>query len=125
MRIVIIPSLTELRIKINPSEKAIWEEGTDVVLPWMFAPCPEAKSKGMIETDIECSTLRALLNGLSCYYRKAGIELELINPKRNDVDFDYEVFVNGEKYIDLPLGLETKLKKGNEVVVKMVMLFDG
>jgi hypothetical protein len=33
--------------------------------------------------------------------------------------------VNGKKYVGLPQGLETKLRKGNEVVIKMNWRWDG
>ena len=125
MRVVIIPSLTELRIKVNPTKKVTREGLPYIVMPWMFAPWPEAKNKGVIEAEIEGSTLRALLNELSVFYKKAGVDFEPINSKTNDVDFDYEVLVNGKKHVGLPLGLETKLGNGNEVVVKMNMLWDG
>jgi hypothetical protein len=125
MRVVIIPSLMELRIKVNPTKKATREGLPHIVMPWMFAPWPEAKNKGVIETNIENPTLRGLLIELSCFYKKAGVDFEPINSKTNDVDFDYEILVNGNKYVGLPLALETKLENGNEVVVKMNMLWDG
>ena len=125
MRVVIIPSLTELRIKVNPANKVTREGLPYIVIPWMFAPWPEAKNKGVIEAEIEGSTLRVLLSELSVFYKKAGVDFEPINSKTNDVDSDYEILVNGKKYVGLPLGLETKLGNGNEVVVKMNMLWDG
>ena len=125
MRVVIIPSLTELRIKVNPAKQATREGLSNILMPWMFAPWPEAKNKGVIEAEIEGPTLRALLKELSVFYKKAGVDFEPINLKTNDVDFDYEILVNGKKYVDLPLGLETTLRNGSEVVVKMNMLWDG
>lgn len=125
MKVVIIPSLTELKIKLNPRPKTTIAKPPNIIMPWMFAPCPEAMPKGLIEAEIKGSTLKEFLNEISSHYKKAGVDLEIINAKRNDVDLDYEVFLNGKKYTELPFGLETKLEKGNEVVVKMVMLFDG
>jgi len=125
MRVVIIPSLTELRIKVNPTKKEEREGLPNILMPWVFAPWPEAKNEGVIEAQIEGPTLRALLNELSVLYKKAGVDFEPINSKTNDVDFDYEILVNGRTRVDLPQGLETTLGDGNEVVVKMNMLWDG
>ena len=125
MKVVIFPGLVELRIKVNPAKKVTREGLPYIVMPWMFAPWPEAKSKGVVEVEIEGTTLRALLSELSVFYKKAGVDFEPINSKTNDVDFDYEILVNGKKYVGLPQGLETKLRKGNEVVVKMNWRWDG
>ena len=125
MKVVIFPGLVELKIKVNPTKKVTREGLPYIVMPWMFAPWPEAKDKGVIEVEVEGTTLRALLNELSVFYRKAGVDFEPINSKTNDVDFDYEILVNGKKYVVLPQGLETKLRKGNEVVIKMNWRWDG
>jgi hypothetical protein len=125
MKVVIFPGLVELRIKVNPTKKVTREGLPYIVMPWMFAPWPEAKSKGVIEVEIEGVTLRALLDELSVVYKNAGIDFEPINSKTNDVDFDYEILVNDKKYVGLTQGLDTKLRKGNEVVVKMNWRWDG
>ena len=125
MKVVIIPGLIELKIKVNPTKKVTREGLPYIVMPWMFAPWPEAKSKGVVEVEIKGLTLRALLNELSGFYKKASVDFEPINSKTNDVDFDYEILVNGKKYVGLPQGLETKLRKGNEVVIKMNWRWDG
>ena len=125
MKVVIFPGLVELKIKVNPTKKVTREGLPYIVMPWMFAPWPEAKNKGVIEVELEGATLRALLNELSVLYKKAGVDFEPINSKTNDVDFDYEILVNGKKYVGLPQGLETKLRKGNEVVIKMNWRWDG
>jgi hypothetical protein len=125
MKVVIFPGLVELRIKLNPTKKVTREGLPYIVMPWMFAPWPEAKSKGVIEVEIEGVTLRALLDELSVVYKNAGIDFEPINSKTNDVDFDYEILVNDKKYVGLTQGLDTKLRKGNEVVVKMNWRWDG
>lgn len=125
MKVVIIPGLVELRIKVNPTKKVTREGLPYIVMPWMFAPWPEEKNKGVIEVEIKGLTLRALLNELSVFYKKAGVDFEPINSKTNDVDFDYEILVNGKKYIGLTQGLETKLRNGNEVVIKMNWRWDG
>jgi hypothetical protein len=125
VKVVIFPGLVELRIKVNPTKKVSREGLPYIVMPWMFAPWPEAKSKGLIEVEIEGLTLRSLLNELSVFYKSAGVDFEPINSKTNDIDFDYEVLVNGKKYIGLTRGLDTRLRKGNEVVVKMNWRWDG
>jgi len=125
MRVVITPGLVELRIKINPKEEATREGLPYIVMPWMFAPWPESKSKGVIEIEIKGETLRALLCELSDLYKKAGVDFEPINAKTNDVDFDYEILMSGKKYVGLSRGLDTKLRKGSEVVIKMNWRWDG
>ncbi len=125
MRVVIIPGLVELRIKVNPP-KAVTREGLPyIVMPWMFGPWPEAKSNGVIEIEIEGETLRALLVELSARYKQANVDFEPVNPKTNDVDFDYDVSVNGKNYVGLPQGLDTELRSGNEVLIKMNWRWDG
>ncbi len=125
MRVVIIPGLVELRIKVNPP-KAVTREGLPyIVMPWMFGPWPEAKSNGVIEIEIEGKTLRALLVELSARYKQANVDFEPVNPKTNDVDFDYDVSVNGKNYVGLPQGLDTELRSGNEVLIKMNWRWDG
>jgi molybdopterin converting factor small subunit len=125
MRVVIIPGLVELRIKVDPIKKMTREGLPYIVMPWMFAPWPEAKSKGIIEIEIKGVTLRALLKELSDLYKKANVDFEPINPRTNDVDFDYEILVNGKIYVGLTQGLDTKLRKGNEVAIKMNWRWDG
>ena len=125
MRVVITPGLVELRIKISPKGEATREGLPYIVMPWMFAPWPESKSKGVIEIEIKGETLRALLSELSDLYKKAGVDFEPINAKTNDVDFDYEILMSGKKYVGLSQGLDTKLRKGSEVVIKMNWRWDG
>ena len=125
MRVVIVPGLVELRIKINPPGKVTREGLPYIVMPWMFAPWPDSKSKGLVEIEIKGETLRALLTELSHLYKKAEVDFEPINPKTNDLDFDYEVFVNGKRYVALTQGLDTKLRKDSDVVIKMNWRWDG
>jgi hypothetical protein len=125
MKVVIIPGSTELRVKVNPTKKVRRERSPYIGMPWMIAPWPEAKSKGVIEIEMEGLTLRALLNELSVIYKKAGVDFEPINSKSNDVDFDYEVLVNEKSYASLTEGLDTKLRRRNEVVVAMNWGWDG
>jgi molybdopterin converting factor small subunit len=125
MRVAIIPGLTELRIKVNPTKKVSREGLPYILMPWMFAPWPEARGKGVMEIAIKGETLRELLVELSDRYKQANVDFEPINPKINDVDFDYDISVNGKNYIGLSNGLDTKLRKGNEVVIKMNWRWDG
>ena len=125
MRVVITPGLVELRIKIHPKGEATREGLPYIVMPWMFAPWPESKSKGIIEIEIKGETLRALLGELSDLYKKAGVDFEPINARTNDVDFDYEILMSGKKYVALSQGLDTRLRKGSEVVIKMNWRWDG
>jgi molybdopterin converting factor small subunit len=125
MRVGIIPGLVELKIKVNPRRKVNRGGLPYIVMPWMFAPWPEARSEGVMEVEIKGATLRALLTELSDYYKKANVDFEPVNPKTNDVDFDYEIIVNGKKYVGLNQGLDTKLERGDEVLVKMNWRWDG
>jgi hypothetical protein len=125
MRVVILPGLTELRIKVNPRRKVTREGLPYILMPWMLAPWPEMKEKGVIEIEVKEETLRGLLTELSDQYKQANVDFEPINPKTNDVDFDYDVSVNGKNYIGLSNGLDTKLRSGNDVVIKMNWRWDG
>jgi hypothetical protein len=125
MRVVIIPGLTELRIKVNPTKKVSREGLPYIVMPWMFAPWAEVKDRGVIEIEVKGETLRRLLTELSDRYKQANVDFEPINPKTDDVDFDYDVSLNGKNYIGLSNGLDTKLRRGNEVVIKMNWRWDG
>ena len=95
------------------------------MMPWMFAPWPEAKEKGVVEIVIKGETLRELLSELSEHYKQANVDFEPINPKTNDVDFDYDVSVNSKNYIGLSKGLDTKIRGESEVVIKMNWRWDG
>ena len=125
MKAVIIPGLVELRIKVNPTKKVTRQGLPYIVMPWMFAPWPEAKEKGVVEIVIKGETLRALLIELSDRYKQVDVDFEPINPKTNDMDFDYDVSVNGKNYIGLSRGLDTKIRGDSEVVIKMNWRWDG
>jgi len=125
MKIVIMPGFSELIIVVNPTREVTRQGMLSIVMPWLFAPWPEAKAKGIIETEIEGETLRALLTGLSARYRQANVELELINPGTGDLDFDYDVLVNGQNYVALAGGLDVKLKADDTVKVKILWRWDG
>ena len=125
MKAVIIPGLVELRIKVNPTKKVTRQGLPYIVMPWMFAPWPEAKEKGVVEIVIKGETLRALLIELSDRYKQVNVDFEPINPKTNDMDFDYDVSMNGKNYIGLSRGLDTKIRGDSEVVIKMNWRWDG
>jgi len=125
MRVVIIPGLTELRIKINPARKVSREGSPYIVMPWMFAPWPEAKEKGVIEIEVKGRTLRALLAELSDRYKGGNVDFEPINPRTKDIEFDYDIVVKGQNYVGLPDGLDTKLKGGDQLTIKMNWRWDG
>jgi molybdopterin converting factor small subunit len=125
MKVVIIPGLVELRIKINPRGEVTRKGLPYIVMPWMFAPWPEAREKGVVEIAIKGETLRELLVELSDQYKRVNVDFEPVNPKTNDVDFDYDVSLSGKNYIGLSKGLDTKLRGGNEVVLKMNWRWDG
>jgi molybdopterin converting factor small subunit len=125
MKVVIIPGLVELRIKISPRGEVTRKGLPYIVMPWMFAPWPEAREKGVVEIAIKGETLRELLVELSDQYKRVNVDFEPVNPKTNDVDFDYDVSLSGKNYIGLSKGLDTKLRGGNEVVIKMNWRWDG
>jgi hypothetical protein len=125
MRVVILPGLTELRIKVNPAKKVTREGLPYILMPWMLAPWPDVKDKGVVEIEVKGETLRRLLTELSHRYKQANVDFEPVNPKTNDVDFDYDVSVNGKNYIGLSKGLDTKLRGEKEVIIKMNWRWDG
>jgi molybdopterin converting factor small subunit len=125
MRIVIIPGLTELRIKINPTKRVNRKGAAYIVMPWMYAPWPDAKEKGVIEIEVNGKTLRALLAELSARYKRASVDFQPINPRTNDIDFDYDIVINAQNYVGLPNGLDTKIKGGDELTIKMNWRWDG
>jgi hypothetical protein len=125
MRVVIIPGLTELKIRVNSGGRTVTKGAPYIVMPWMIAPWPEAKEKGVIVTEVKGGTLRSLLTELSDRYKRANVDFEPINSKTNDIDFDYDLIVNGQNYVGLPRGLDTRIKKEDEVTIKMNWRWDG
>lgn len=125
MKVSIIPGLVELSMEVKPLKEVTRKGLPYTVMPWMFVPWPEAKSKGVIEIEVKDATLRVLLTELSDRYKKVNVDFEPINPRTNDVDFDYDIFMNGQNYVSLPKGLDTKLRKGDEVLIKMDWRWDG
>jgi molybdopterin converting factor small subunit len=125
VRVVIMPGFSELIIVVNPTQEVTREGMLSIVMPWLYAPWPNAKEKGIIEMDVNGDTLRALLVELTAQYKEANVEFQPINPTTNDLDFDYDVYVNGKNYVALADGLDAKLKDDNTVIVKMLWRWDG
>jgi molybdopterin converting factor small subunit len=125
MKAVITPGFSELIITVNPSGKATREGLLSINMPWLYAPWPDAREKGVIEVEVEGETLRALLTTVAEAYKQAGVDFVPINPKTNDMDEDYDVFVNDKNYITIPGGLNTKLQDGDRVKLKILWRWDG
>lgn len=75
--------------------------------------------------EVEGETLRALLTQVSDRYKQVNVDFDPIDPRTNDVDFDYDVLINGKNYEVVPYGLGVKLTDGDEVQIKMVWRWDG
>ncbi|MFC2051017.1 hypothetical protein ACFLTN_07585 [Chloroflexota bacterium] len=125
MRAVIMPGFSELIIVVNPTQEVTREGMISIIMPWLYAPWPNAQKKGIIEMEIDGDTLRALLAELSARYKDANVDFQPINPTTNDLDFDYDVLVNGKNYVALADGLDAKLKDDDSVKVKMLWRWDG
>jgi molybdopterin converting factor small subunit len=125
MKAAIMPGFSELIIIVNPAEKVTREGLLTINMPWLYAPWPDAREKGVIELEVEGETLRALLTTLAQVYRQAGVDFEPINPRTNDMDEDYDVLINGKNYVTIPHGINTKLKDGDKVKVKILWRWDG
>ena len=125
MRAVIMPGFSELIIVVNPTHEVTREGMLSIVMPWLYAPWPNAQEKGIIEMEIDGDTLRALLTELTARYKEANTDFQPINSTTNDLDFDYDVLVNGKNYVALAGGLDAKLKEDDAVKVKMLWRWDG
>jgi molybdopterin converting factor small subunit len=125
VRVLIMPGFSELIIVVNPTQEVTREGMLSIVMPWLYAPWPNAQEKGIIEMEIDGDTLRALLEELSAKYKDANIDFQPINPTTNDLDFDYDVLINGKNYVTLADGLDAKLKDDDAVKVKMLWRWDG
>jgi molybdopterin converting factor small subunit len=125
VKAVIMPGFSELIIIVNPTEEVTREGLLSVIMPWLYAPWPDAQKKGIIQIDVGGKTLRALLSELSQIYKQANVDFEPIDLQTNDLDFDYDVCVNGKNYLSFPCGLDVKLRDGDEVRVKMLWRWDG
>ncbi|MCJ7426574.1 MAG: hypothetical protein MUO17_05550 [Dehalococcoidales bacterium] len=125
MKAVIMPGFSELIIIVNPTREVTREGMLSIVMPWLYAPWPHAREKGIVETEIDGDTLRALLVELSAQYKAVNVDFQPVNPTTNDLDFDYDVLVNSKKYEALAHGLDTKLKADDEVKLKILWRWDG
>ncbi len=125
MKAAVMPGFSELIIRINPTKQVTRGGLLTIIMPWLYAPWPDAQKTGIAEMEVEGKTLRELLAKLAELYKQANVELDIINPKTNDLDADYDVLVNGKNYVALPNGLGTKLKNGDEVRLKILWRWDG
>jgi molybdopterin converting factor small subunit len=125
MEAAIMPGFSELIIIVNPTQEVTREGMLSIVMPWLYAPWPGAKERGIIKMAVEGDTLRALLTELANQYKQANVDFEPINPRTNDMDFDYDAFVNGKNYVALADGLDVKLKDDDTVKVKVLWRWDG
>jgi molybdopterin converting factor small subunit len=125
MNVSIMPGFSELIVRINPAEKVTREGLLNIIMPWLYAPWPAAREKGVVELKVEGETTRALLTTLAEIYKQADVDFAPINPKTNDLDEDYDVLVNDKNYVTIPHGLDAKLRDGDEVKVKVLWRWDG
>jgi molybdopterin converting factor small subunit len=125
MRVVILPGFSELIITTNPTQEVTRKGMVSIVMPWLYAPWPNAQKKGIIEMELDGDTLRTLLVELTARYKEANVDFQPISPTTNDLDFDYDVLVNGKNYVALADGLDAKLKDDDTVIVKMLWRWDG
>lgn len=125
MNVSIMPGFSELIVRINPAEKVTREGLLNIIMPWLYAPWPDAREKGVVELKVEGETTRALLTTLAEIYKQADVDFAPINPKTNDLDEDYDVLVNDKNYVTIPHGLDAKLRDGDEVKVKILWRWDG
>lgn len=125
MKLVIMPGFSELIIIVSPSREVTREGMLSIVMPWLYTPWPDAREKGFVETEIAGDSLRALLAGLSAQYKAANVDFQPVNPTTNELDFDYDVLLNGQKYEALADGLDTRLKADDEVRLKIAWRWDG
>ena len=125
MKIAIMPGFSELIVRINPVEKVTREGLLNIIMPWLYAPWPDAREKGVVELEVEGETTRALLTTLAEVYKQADVDFAPINPKTNELDEDYDVLVNDKNYVTIPHGLDAKLRDGDEVKVKILWRWDG
>ena len=117
MKVAIVPGFSLLKITIDPAEGAGEDRVPATVMPWLYAPWPDARKKGVIEIEVAGETLRALLTEISARYRQANVDIEPVEAGKDEVNDEYYVYVNGQGYGAIPDGLDVELKTGDEVVV--------
>jgi len=120
-----MPGFSELIIIVNPAQEVTREGMLNIIMPWFYAPWPGSQESGIIEMTAQGDTIRALLTELSHRYKQANVDFELINPRTNDLDFDYDVIVNGKNYVALADGLDTKLKDNDILKIQVLWRWDG
>jgi len=125
LRAVIMPGFSQLIVVVDPTRPVTREGLIGVVMPWLFAPWPQAAEKGIAETQVEGKNLRALLDGLAALYQAAGVDFRPVDAKTGHPDFDYDVAVNGDSYLSLSDGLNTALKADDTVKIDMLWRWDG
>jgi hypothetical protein len=125
VKAVIMPGFSELFVVVSPTREVTREGLLSIVMPWLYAPWPQAQEKGIVEIEFKGDTLRALLTELSAQYKKANVDFQPINPTTNDLDFDYDVLLNDKNYVALAGGLDARLQADDRVQVKMLWRWDG
>lgn len=125
MKTAIMPGFSELIIIINPAKEVTRQGLLNIIMPWLYAPWPNARQKGVIEVELAGDTLKALLTELSYLYQQANVDFDPVDYQSNQLDSDYDIFVNGKNYLALPAGLDTKLRDGDEVKFKILWRWDG
>jgi hypothetical protein len=125
VKAVVMPGFSQLNIVVDPTREVTRQGLIAVVMPWLYAPWPQASEKGIAETQVEGDTLRALLTGLADRYKAAKVDFQPLNPATNDLDFDYDVSVNGTSYLSLDGGLDTNLQSDDSVKIDMLWRWDG
>ena len=82
MKAAIIPGFSELLIFINLSKEVTRVGLPSIIMPWLYAPWPEARKKGIVHINVLGETLRMLLEELSQRYKQTDVDfdpLELTN----------------------------------------------
>ncbi len=125
MKTAIMPGFSELIIIANPVKEVTREGLLNIIMPWLYAPWPDAQKKGVIDMEVPGDTLKALLIELSRRYQEANVDFVPLDRQANQLDVDYDVTVNDKNYLSLPAGLDTKLEAGDKVKVKMMWRWDG
>ena len=69
VKAAIMPGFSELKIIVNPTGEVNREGLLSIIMPWLYAPWPNAQRKGIIQIELEGETLRALLTELSAQYK--------------------------------------------------------
>jgi hypothetical protein len=119
MKAVILPGFFELIIEVNPSKEVTRKGLLDATMPWEYAPWPEASKKGIAPIEFQGNTLKSLLIELGRRYAQAGVVFKPFVEETDQLDFDYDVFINDKDFITLSAGVDTILNPDDEVKVKV------